>query len=264
MEKRQNGTPPPPPPPPPLPGQPPRLAAGGPRSYLSSQAGDGQQGAEQRESFPDLQEKERREGEGGELGANGAGAAKLPARQTTTLPPPRLSSPCCERLAVAAGQEEFVEAPSPAPARSGRGRFFPPPPTHTPLHPDPPARGSTPRPDPQPPTSAPGAGSSPARREGTAPSRTTAAAPRRCLRSSRRRRAPQRPMGGWGGRARRFLKAEGRSGDSARGPLARQSARGGGGGVATSHRPASHPRPGRRRVRGDPPTHTLWQKKGGN
>lgn len=36
-----------------------------PPAYLGSQAGDGQQTAEQRESFPDLQERERERGWGG-------------------------------------------------------------------------------------------------------------------------------------------------------------------------------------------------------
>lgn len=146
--------------------------------------------------------------------------------------------------------------------REGKGKVFSPPlHTHTPLHPDPPARGSTPRPDPQPPTSAPGAGSSPARREGTAPSRTTTAAPRRCLRSSRRRRAPQRPVGGT---PRRFLKAEGRSGDSARGPPARQSARGGGGGSCCLTPPGLTPSAGQEKGPGGSSHTHVVAKKGGN
>lgn len=159
--------PPSPPRPVPFPVPPP-----GPRAYLGSQAGGGQQGAEQRESFPDLQERS------GEAVSAGRPGAELPAR--------RPLSPCCGRRAAPAGQEELRRRlPRLRLAAEGKGR--------APPRPDPPARGSTPGPARPPPRGRllPGP-------------RPLPAAPRRCPRPSRRRplgapRRPRRPLKAAGG-----------------------------------------------------------------
>lgn len=120
----------------------------GSRAYLGSQAAGGQQGAEQRESFPDLQERERSGGE------RGPGRSRRGGRRRHRRPTSRPATPLT-MLQVAGGTGGAgvaVEAPSPAPAREWKGRgglHLPPTPQ---LTAPPPARA-----DPR-----PGADSSPA------------------------------------------------------------------------------------------------------
>lgn len=74
----------------------------GPHAYLGSQAGGGQQGAEQRESFPDLQERERGGGEQG------------PGPAEPNFPP---GEPAHHAAGGTGGPAGVADAPSPAPAR---------------------------------------------------------------------------------------------------------------------------------------------------